>query len=132
MQMPAILLSALFAGLGAVSAVWPDIVLTYARQYLVTPNGVFAAAAVRVVFGAALLIAAQTSRAPNLLRLFGLVILLAGLATPLFGTDRTVATLATLSADSGALMRVAGTFVFTFGCIFVWALSPRSVNPRRQ
>jgi hypothetical protein len=131
MQMPAIILSALFAGIGAVSAVWPDIVLTWARE-LATPNGLFVAAAVRVVFGAALLLGAPTSRAPRLLRVFGLLIFAVGLATPLLGTERALGTLATLSQDRGALMRITGTVVFVLGCIFVWSLSPRSVNPRRE
>jgi hypothetical protein len=131
MQMPAIVMSALFAAIGAMSVFWPDIVLDFARN-LVTPNGLFAAAAVRVVFGAALLVAAGTSRAPNLLRVFGLVIFVAGLATPLFGADRAHALLDALSADRGAWMRIVGTLALAFGCIFVWALSPRQMTPQRR
>jgi len=131
MQMPAILMSALFAAIGAMSVFWPYIVLDFARN-LVTPNGMFAAAAVRVVFGAALLLAAGTSRAPTLLRVFGLVILVAGLATPLFGAEPALGLLDTLSADGGAWMRITGTIALAFGCIFVWALSPRQMTPQRR
>jgi hypothetical protein len=131
MQLPAIVMSALLAGLGAIGVIWPDILLDAGRQ-LATSNGLFAAAAVRVVFGGALLIAAQTSRAPNLLRLCGGLIFLAGLATPFFGSDRALALLALLSADRGALMRVAGTLAVALGCAFVWALSPRGAAPQRR
>ncbi len=125
MQMVATVMSALIAGLGAIGVFWPDILVEFGR-YFTTPNGVFAAAVIRIVFGGLLLTAAATSRAPNLLRVFGALILIAGLATPLFGPDRARGLLEAAAMDRGAYLRVAGTIAIALGCVFVWALSPRS------
>ena len=89
------------------------------------------AAAVCLGFGAALLVAASGSRPPNPLRLFGALILIAGLATPRYGVEVSQHLLDPMSAGSGALLRVLGTVTIALGCIFVWALSPRQHMPRR-
>ena len=131
MQMPATILSALFMGLGAMAIFWPDQVVEIGRS-LSTPVGLLVAAAVRVVFGVLLLMAAPHSRAPNLLRVFGALILLAGLSTPLFGVDLARALLDTASVDGGAALRVFGTVAVALGASFVWALSPKQHMPRRE
>jgi uncharacterized protein YjeT (DUF2065 family) len=131
MQLPAIILSALFAGIGAIAVFWPDTFLEVGKS-LSTPTGLLVAAALRIGFGAALLVAAQESRAPNMLRLFGAVILLAGLATPLFGVELARELLTVASAEGGAWLRIFGTIAIALGCSFVWALSPRQSMPRRQ
>ena len=57
-------------------------------RYLSTPTGLLVSAAIRIVFGGLLLTAAATSRAPNLLRVFGAAILILGRLTPVFGPER--------------------------------------------
>ena len=57
MQLPAIIMSALFAGIGAIGVFWPDTFIEVGRS-LSTPTGLLVAAALRIVFGAALLMAA--------------------------------------------------------------------------
>ena len=52
-----------------------------------TPAGLYAAAGLRLVLGTALFLAAPTSRTPKMLRILGVVIFVAGLATPLIGID---------------------------------------------
>ncbi len=123
MQMAATLMSALLAGLGAIAVFLPDTLIEMGRNFT-TPKGLLAAAAVRVVFGALLITAASTSRAPNLLRVFGALILVAGLATPLLGPEYARGLQAAVS-ERGELIRVAGTVAIVLGCSFVWALSPR-------
>ena len=130
MQMLATVLSALFAGIGAIAVFWPDTFIEVGRS-LSTPTGLLAAAALRVVFGAALLMAASLSRAPNMLRLFGAVILIAGLATPLFGVELATRLLTAASAEGGAWLRIFGTVAIALGASFVWALSPRAHMPSR-
>jgi len=89
------------------------------------------AAGIRIVFGGMLLTAAQTSRAPNLLRACGAIILIAGLATPWFGAERAREVLAAAGAADGAGMRIACTVAVALGSSFVWALSPRGApRPR--
>src|SRR5258706_12922641 len=117
MQLAATVMSAIFAGLGAMLVFLPDTVLAVVRD-LNTPNGLFVAAGVRLLFGGLLLTAASTSRAPNLLRVFGALIFLAGLATPLFGTDRARNVIDALAADKGAYARMVGTLAIALGCAF--------------
>jgi uncharacterized protein YjeT (DUF2065 family) len=131
MQMLATILSALFAGVGATAVFWPDTFIEVGRS-LSTPTGLLVAAAVRVVFGAALLMAAPISRAPALLRLFGAVILIAGLATPLFGVELSRSLLTAASANGGTWLRIFGTIAIALGGSFVWALSPRAHMPSRR
>jgi uncharacterized protein YjeT (DUF2065 family) len=131
MQLPAIIFSALFAGIGAMAVLLPDTVVEIARS-LATPTGLLVAAALRAGFGVVLLMAAAESRAPNLLRLFGAVALIAGLSTPLFGVELSQRLLTLVSTEGGALLRVFGTIAIALGCSFVWALSPRQSMPRRQ
>ena len=131
MQLPAIILSALFAGTGAIAVILPDTFIEVGRS-LNTPTSLLVAAVVFVVFGAALLVAASGSRAPNPLRLFGALILIAGLVTPRYAVALSQSLFATMSAEGGALMRVFGTLAIALGCVFVWALSPRQHMPRRQ
>ena len=131
MQMPATVLSALFAGIGAMAIFWPDQILEVGRS-LSTPGGLLVAAALRVAFGAVLLVAASLSRAPNLLRVCGGLILLAGLSTPLFGVDFARTLLTKASEDGGAWLRIIGTIAVALGSLFIWALSPRQHMPRRE
>jgi len=130
MQLAATIMSALLAGLGAIGVFYPDFLLELGRR-LSTPNGLLVAAAIRVAFGGLLLTAAATSRAPNLLRLFGAVILIVGLLTPVFGPERANTLLQMAAADRGAWFRIGGTFAILIGISFVWALSPRGMpRPR--
>ena len=130
MQMIATVLSALFAGLGAIAVFWPDTFIGVGRS-LATPSGLLLAAAIRVVFGAALLMAAPGSRAPSLLRLFGALIVIAGLSTPLFGVELASHVLA-MASENGAWLRMGGTIAIALGGSFVWALSPRQSMPSRR
>src|SRR5258705_12786611 len=109
MQLVATIMSALLAGLGAIGVFYPDFLLELGR-HTTTPNGLLVAAGIRVVFGGLLLTAAATSRAPNLLRLFGAVILIAGLLTPVFGPERAQSLLQIAAANRGAYFRIGGTF----------------------
>jgi uncharacterized protein YjeT (DUF2065 family) len=131
MQMLAIVFSALFAGIGATAVFLPDTFIEVARE-LSTPAGLLVAAAVRIVFGASLLLAAQESRAPNALRLCGVVILIAGLATPWFGAQVASRMITIVSQDGSAILRIFGTIAVALGTLFVMALSPRTHMPSRQ
>src|SRR5262245_62900203 len=129
MQMIATVLSALFAGLGAMAVFWPDQVIEIGRS-VSTPAGLLTAAALRILFGAVLVAAASLSRAPNLLRVFGALILLAGLSTPLFGVELARVLLDVSEQDGGAWLRITGTIAIALGALFVWALAPRQHMPR--
>jgi len=73
--------------LGTVGIFVPTALLAVSRPFL-TPAGLYAAAAIRLVLGTALFLAAPTSRAPKTLRILGIGIIVAGVITPLLGVER--------------------------------------------
>ena len=92
---------------------------------LVTPLGLYAVAALRVLFGIGLLLAAPPSRAPRVLRVLGIVILVAGIITPFFGVERSRAIVDWWSTQGTAFMRVLGGLAVVFGAFVMYALVPR-------
>jgi hypothetical protein len=101
-----------FVVLGVAAAVLPGTVIAGSR-YLVSPLGIFAAAALRVGIGAALLFVAQGSRAPAILRIMGAAMLIAGLMFPIFGVDSSKARIEWEAAHM--------TFLRLEGALFAWA-----------
>jgi hypothetical protein len=75
----------LFSTLGVVGMVNPERLVSFARSWQ-TPAGLYATALLRIVLGLLLLMVAPDSRAPDMLRILGVVILVSGLATPFFET----------------------------------------------
>ena len=126
MQLAATIMRALLAGLGAIGVFYPDFLLELGR-HLSTPSGLIVAAVLQGVFGAFLLTAAATSRAPNLLRLMGAAFLILGLLTPVYGPERASSLLQAAAANRGANFRIGGTFAILIGVFFVRALSPRGM-----
>jgi hypothetical protein len=112
------------AGLGLVGLVAPAQLLDFGRS-LLTETGLYVVAAVRIAFGLLLLFAARLSRMPRTLRVLGIVIIVAGLTTPLFGVERSIAMFNWLSAQAPALVRVMATFAIAFGTLVVYATLPR-------
>jgi hypothetical protein len=117
-----IAIGALVILLGAFSFAAPGLRISLDRLVM-TPAGFYAIAAERVVVGLMLVFAAAASRAPRTVRLLGLVLIIAGLATPWFGVARAEAVL-NVVADSGAwLLRLdaavgialGGFLVYVFG-----------------
>jgi hypothetical protein len=108
--------------LGIAGVVIPHIVIATGR-HLVSPSGLFAAAAFRVGVGLVLLLAARESRAPGILRAIGAVVLAAGVATPFFGVEAARARLDWEAAHVGVL-RVEGAAFVCLGGLIVSALRP--------
>jgi len=119
----AALLVALFAiVVGVVGIVMPDSLMTIGR-YVATPVGLYVIAAVRVAIGLVLMLVAPTSRVPRTLRVVGAVVIVAGLATPLFGVERTRAILDWESTQGTALIRVMACLVLAIGGFIVFAVA---------
>ena len=81
MRQLAIVLSIVIGALGATGLVSPDTMANATRPL----EGRYAAAAIRLILGGALALAAPASRAPRILRVVGVGYFLAGLATPFLG-----------------------------------------------
>lgn len=82
-----LILCAASAALGVTVITAPARAHDFARLFL-DKAGMWAAAGIRAVFGLCLIAAAGESKAPLILKLVGLVILLFGIATPFLGLDR--------------------------------------------
>ena len=99
--------------------------LLSAVQFVLTPGGLYLVAALRVVFGVVLVLAAPSSRAPRVLRLLGFIVIVAGLTTPFFGVDRARAVLDWWSAQGPAFVRLWAGLAVALGVFVVYAVARR-------
>jgi hypothetical protein len=95
------------------------------RSIIATQAGLLVVAVIRIAIGVVLIMAAPGTRAPKLLQMAGALALGAGLATPLFGVDRTKAVLEWEAAQGAPLMRGLGAFVIVLGGLLSFVLTPR-------
>jgi hypothetical protein len=122
MAMALCLLVGVLGGIGVVS---PGALLSIA-QHFQTPSGLYAAAALRIILGGALLLAAPASGAPRAIRAVGVIILVAGLMTPFFGPNRFRGILEWWSAQGPMFMRAWAGVALAFGSIMAYILLPKS------
>ena len=80
-----------------------------------------------LLLGVALIFSAPESRAPSLLAVLGVVTIVAGLVTPLFGLRRFAALLRWWSERPPALVRAWCVLVLLLGAGLVWAVAPALV-----
>ena len=118
----ATVMSLAIAGLGVVGVVAPAVLLEFGRS-LLTPPALYWVAAVRIVFGALLILVATESRMPRTLRVIGILIVVAGLLTPLFGTERFGEAIAWFSAQAPFLIRAVALAPLVIGLFFVYAIN---------
>src|SRR4030095_253368 len=83
----AMALGLMVAAIGVLGIASRSTLLEFGRA-LQTTNALYIVAAVRVMFGGILLWVASTSRTPRILRVLGIIIIIAGVSTPFFGVDR--------------------------------------------
>ena len=117
----ALLFSLLVVALGALGLASPSQVVRVAR-YFQTPPGLYFAAAVRVAMGVALFFAAPASRSPEVLRILGVVIIVAGVITPFFGLARFRRLFDWWSAKGPAFIRAQAAFALVLGLLLAYAL----------
>ena len=111
------------AGLGALGVCDPTRLITFARKFQ-TPAGLYVAAASRLIFGAALFLAAPESRAPVAIRVAGVVVFAAGLALPWIGRERLWRMFDWWAAHGANAMRALGAVVLVGGLALSYALLP--------
>ena len=107
---------------GVAGILAPDSLLTIGR-YLVTPVGLYAVAVLRVAIGLVLILVARISRAPRTLRALGAFVIVAGLATPLFGVRRAQAILDWEAAQGAALIRLGAVLAVAIGGFIAFAVA---------
>jgi hypothetical protein len=109
--------------LGATGIVSPARLFTLVSR-LQSQSGLYFAAGIRILLGAALIFAAADSRAPVYLQVFGGVALLAGVATPFFGLRRFETLLLWWRERRTAIVRLWCLLVILIGLSLVWAVFP--------
>lgn len=119
---------ALFVGLlittiGILGVVAPTAPLQLARS-LLTPAALYVIAALRVFLGVLFVWVAPSSRVPRLLRALGVLIIIAGLATPFFGVERSLLVINWLSSQGGIFMRIVMGIATLLGLFIVYAVAP--------
>lgn len=124
MKVLVLLVAGVMAAIGAVAVVTPDHLLA-AMRVVASPVGLYGIGALRVCMGLVLIWAAWSSRAPTALRAFGVLFVVAGLATPLFGVERTQAVMNYAATHGGLLLRGAGTVLLAFGAFLAFTVTPR-------
>jgi hypothetical protein len=115
-------MSLAIAGLGVLGIVAPAVLLEFGRL-LLAPPALYWVAAVRVVFGTLLILVATQSRMPRTLRVIGAFIVVAGLLTPLFGTERFGQVFAWFSGQAPFLVRAVAVLPFVVGLFFVYSIN---------
>jgi len=123
MVLLALLFSIFIAAIGAIGFVSPA-KLFHIVQRFQSSTGLYGAAGFRVVFGLALLFTADRSRAPEVIRVVGIIILISGLITPLFGVDRFRRILDWWSARPPSFQRAWAGFALAFGLLCAYAVAP--------
>jgi hypothetical protein len=120
----AMALGLVVTALGVLGLVAPSVVLELARS-LQSTGALYVVAVIRVAFGAILLWAASNSRTPLILRILGVLIIIAGLATPFFGVDRSRALFEWWSTQGSSLARAWPIAAIGFGLFIAYTTSPR-------
>jgi hypothetical protein len=124
---PLALLIALFVMVvGVTGVIAPDRLITIGRQ-LITPTGLYVIGGLRVAIGLILFLAARASRAPRTLRVLGVIVIIAGLTTPLFGVERARAIL-DWESHGTQFIRVGAALAIALGALlaFLVGTGPRA------
>lgn len=111
------------ACVGAVGVVSPARLFSI-LGHIQTSTGMYFASAFRVVLGVLLFLVAPSSKAPDFIRIFGVVAVLAGLATPFVGLDRIGRMMKWWTAKPDGFLRLWAAFSLALGLSLLWALIP--------
>lgn len=116
-------LGLLIIALGALGLGSPPRLIDFVSRWQ-SRRGLYVVSGIRIIFGVVLLLAASDSRAPNLLRVLGVVSLVSGVVTPFFGVDRFGALLGWWSRRPQVFVRLWCVVVVLIGAGVVWAVLP--------
>ena len=116
-----LLVALLIALIGLTGVFVPNCLMTIS-QYSVTPVGIYVAAALRIGIGVVLVQVAPSSRAPRILRILGVIAVLAGVATLFLGVERAQAVLEWSSAQGPAFMRLWAGLPLALGGFIAYAI----------
>ena len=129
MKVVAIVIGFLAMTFGLVATCQPQSVITIA-YHMLTPSVLYTRAAVRIGIGLLLVAVASASRMKKTIRGLGMIVLLAGMATPIVGVDHARAVLDWCAREGAWPLRVSGCVAFCIGAFIVYAFSPWRLTRR--
>ena len=127
MTVVAVVICTLVTALGALGVVSPDRLLDIARRFE-TPVGVYVAAGLRLLLGAALIVSAPTARVSDAVRVLGLIIFVAGLVTPWFGLERLKRVTQWWATRSPLFQRAWSGLALILGLFLTYAVLPQAAE----
>jgi hypothetical protein len=116
-------ISLLLATLGGIGIASPERLLALIRR-VQNPTGLYGIAGLRLILGVALLRIAPTSKAPDVLQVFGVIALIAGLATPLIGLERFGKVIDWWWGQGIPVIRIWAALPIALGLYLAWAVAP--------
>jgi len=117
----ALILCAFLAAMGAVVIVKPALAHDLTRL-LADKTGLWIATSIRAVLGLGLLSATAESKAPMLLRILGLLILIVAILFPILGLDRHRRMIDWWLARSRKIEIICGAAAFVFGIALIYLI----------
>jgi uncharacterized protein YjeT (DUF2065 family) len=124
MKAIALFIAALIVLLGLTGVLWPEGLMQLAT-FSFTRTGLYVIAAVRIVLGALLFFAAAATRTPKTVRVIGLIILVAGIATALIPATNAEQMRLWFIARGPNTLRIATCFPLVAGVFIAWTTISR-------
>ena len=118
------LIGAAIAALGIAGFLVPSLPPQVGAAFLSLP-ALLVLGAGRVLIGMALILVAPRTRFPNGLRILGALVVVAGIATPLFGVERTREVVDWLSSQGEEFIRSMMIAPIALGAFLVYAVASR-------
>ena len=118
-----LLLGVLMTVVGLIGLVEPATVLGWIDSMFQKPSGLYVAALIRFVAGVILVLAAPSTRFPEVIWIIGLIAIVAALSLPLIGFRRVRSLLDWWTKTSAAVIAVSFLLLIVFGGFLIYAAS---------
>ena len=128
MKSLALLVGLLIIAIGVAGIAAPGGLITI-DQVALTRTGLLIVAVLRVAIGLVLIRVSRISRAPKTLHVMGIIVVIAGLTTPLFGVDRARAMIDWWLARGPGATRLVGGCVVLLGGFIVYVVAAGRSTP---
>jgi hypothetical protein len=130
MKRLALLIGVLMVCLGVTGLAMPVLLFEAARAAQWPPL-LYVAAAVRIVIGIVLFLAAPRSRASTALSVVAVIIFTSGLLTPFLGASAAQLILDSWNAFGAITVRAFATFAIAVGALIIYAVAPSPSAKKR-
>jgi uncharacterized protein YjeT (DUF2065 family) len=122
-------IGALITAAAGISFAAPALRLSFEGS-LMTPAGLYGIAAFRIAIGMVFILAGRASRAPRIIQALGVLVIIAGLATPWFGVARARAVLNAAASASSLWLRLDAGIGIALGLLLVYTFRGRGRGRR--